>query len=175
VYENIAGMARSYIGVFMDFQTADLSDEHTDITQVAQPLFQAYGMHKKFMGEIVTIKCHEDNSLVREVLGETGQGKVLVVDGGGSLRCALVGDQIATLAVNNGWSGIIIYGCIRDSAAINQMPIGVRALNTLPLKSVKKGIGERNLAVTFAGVNFVPAHYIYADEDGILVAPKKLV
>jgi regulator of ribonuclease activity A len=168
-------MARSYIGLFMDFQTADLSDDHTDITQVAQPLFQAYGMHKKFSGEIVTIKCHEDNSLVREVLSETGQGKVLVVDGGGSLRCALVGDQIATLAVNNGWSGVIVFGCIRDSVAINQMPMGLRALNTHPLKSVKKGIGEKNLVVNFAGVRFEPGHYLYADEDGILVAPKPLI
>ena len=159
----------------MDFQTADLSDEYTDITQVAQPIFQAYGLHNKFMGEIVTIKCHEDNSLVREVLSEKGEEKVLVVDGGGSLRCALVGDQIATLAVNNGWAGIIVYGCIRDSAAINQMPIGIRALNTLPLKSVKKGFGEKNLVVNFAGVRFEPRHYLYADEDGILVAPKDLL
>jgi regulator of ribonuclease activity A len=158
----------------MSFQTADLSDEYTDITRVAQPMFQSYGAKLKFSGEILTMKCHEDNSLVREMLGEPGHEKVLVVDGGGSLRCALVGDQLAKLAVDNGWAGIIVYGCIRDSSVINSMPIGVRALNTHPLKSVKKGIGERSLSVSFAGVCFINGHYVYVDEDGILSASHKL-
>lgn len=158
----------------MTFQTADLSDNHTDITRIAQPLFQRYGARARFSGEIVTIKCHEDNSLVREVLGTPGKGKVLVVDGGGSLRCALVGDQIAQLAVKNNWEGVIVYGCIRDSAVINELDIGVRALNTHPLKSIKKGVGDNQIAVTFAGVTFTPGEVVYADEDGILVAPHVL-
>lgn len=158
----------------MTFQTADLSDNHTDITRIAQPLFQRYGARPRFSGEIVTIKCHEDNSLVREVLGTPGKGKVLVVDGGGSLRCALVGDQIAQLAVKNNWEGVIVYGCIRDSAVINELDIGVRALNTHPLKSIKKGVGDNQIAVTFAGVTFTPGEVVYADEDGILVAPHVL-
>ena len=158
----------------MTFQTADLSDAHSTITQVAEPLLQAYGGVSRFAGEIVTVKCHEDNSLVRDMLGEAGQGKVLVVDGGGSLRCALVGDQIGQLAVDNGWAGIIVYGCIRDSAALGQMLIGVCALATHPVKSIKKGVGEKQLAVSFAGVQFVPGNYVYIDEDGILLAPHKL-
>ncbi|MBV5277330.1 ribonuclease E activity regulator RraA, partial [bacterium] len=117
-------------------------------------------------GQIVTLKLFEDNSLVRVAFAEEGKGKVLVIDGGGSLRCALVGDQLAILAQKNGWEGVMVYGCIRDSVDINQTDIGVRALNTHPLKSVKKGVGERDLAVTFGGVTFSPGEWLYADEDG---------
>ncbi|WP_137936634.1 ribonuclease E activity regulator RraA [Chitinivorax sp. B] len=158
----------------MTFQTADLTDEHDNL-QVATPIFQQFGKRVRFHGEIVTVKVFEDNVLVKDALTESGDGKVLVVDGGGSLRCALVGDQIAAMAVKNGWSGIVVFGCIRDSAVINDLDIGVRALNTHPLKSIKQGAGYRDIAVTFAGITFRPGEHIYADEDGIVLSATALL
>lgn len=159
----------------MSFATADLYDEHGDKLQVALPLFRDYGARKIFHGRMATVKVHEDNSLVRSALEEKGEGRVLVVDGGESLRCALVGDILAQLGKDNGWAGIIISGCIRDSAVIATIDIGMKALGTHPRKSVKKGEGDRDIPVTFAGVTFIPGHYLYADEDGILVSAVKLV
>jgi regulator of ribonuclease activity A len=157
------------------FLTTDLCDAHEDRLQVAEPLFQRYGGASRFAGQIVTLKLFEDNSLVREALGEDGHGKVLVVDGGGSLRCALLGDQLGELAVKNGWAGVLVYGCIRDSVALGTLPLGVRALNTHPKKSHKRGEGQKGLTVRFAGVSFVPGHWLYADEDGIVVAETALL
>jgi len=163
----------------MTFKTPDLCDEfEAELGQslrVVAPMFQHYGGRKSFAGEIVTLKIFEDNSLVREAVGEKGQGKVLVIDGGGSLRCALVGDQLAILAQSNGWEGLVVYGCIRDSGDINGIDIGVRALNTHPQKSIKKGVGDRNIAVTFGGVTFKPGEWLYADDDGVLVSSKPLL
>lgn len=163
----------------MTFKTPDLCDQYESelgrSVRVVAPMFQRYGGRASFSGRIVTLKLFEDNSLVREVLGEAGQGKVLVVDGGGSLRCALVGDQLAIQARKNGWEGIVVYGCIRDSGDINQLDIGVRALNTHPQKSIKKGVGDRDIAVTFGGVTFNPGEYLYADGDGVLVASQPLL
>lgn len=163
----------------MDFKTADLCDQFEnrlgESLFVAAPLFQSYGARPRFSGEVVTIKVFEDNSLVRTALSEKGQGKVLVIDGGGSLRCALVGDQIAILAAEKGWEGLVVYGCIRDAADIGSIHLGVRALNTHPQKSIKKNVGERNTPVTFAGVTFRPGQWIYVDEDGILLSQTKLV
>jgi len=137
-------------------------------------MFQSYGGRPEFSGQIVTLKLFEDNSLVRELLAGSGDGKVLLIDGGGSLRCALVGDQLAILAHRNQWEGIVVYGCIRDSGDIGQIDIGVRALATHPLKSVKKGVGERDLAVSFGGVTFRPGEWIYADGDGVIVSDQPL-
>lgn len=163
----------------MSFKTPDLCDDFESelgtSLRVVAPMFQCYGGRSSFCGEIVTLKIFEDNSLVREAFGENGQGKVLVIDGGGSLRCALVGDQLAILAAKNGWEGVVVYGCIRDSADINGIDIGVRALNTHPQKSIKKGVGDRNIAVTFGGVTFTPGEWLYADEDGVLVSAKPLL
>ena len=157
----------------MSFKTPDLCDQFEaelgKTVRVVAPMFQPYGGRAAFCGEIVTLKIFEDNTLVREIFGEDGKGKVLVIDGGGSLRCALVGDQLTILAHKNGWEGVVVYGCIRDSGDIAAIDIGVRALNTHPQKTVKKGIGERNLAVTFGGVTFNPGEFLYADEDGIMV------
>ncbi|CAG0926167.1 unnamed protein product, partial [Notodromas monacha] len=150
--------------------TADLYDAHEDSLQVATPMFQSYGAKDAFFGEIFTIKCHEDNSLVAEQVKVNGQGKVLVVDGGGSLRCALLGDNLADSAVKNGWSGLIIYGCIRDSKVINGFDLGVKALNTNPKKTVKRNTGLLNEPVRFADVTFTPGHFVYADSDGIVVS-----
>jgi len=158
----------------MDFKTTDLCDEFSDRLQVAEPIFGDYGGEVMFFGPIVTVKVFEDNSLVRSALEEPGDGRVLVVDGGGSMRCALVGDQLAELAEENDWAGVIVNGCIRDSAAIAEIPIGVKAIGVHPLKSVKRGVGERDIPVRFAGVTFQPGYSIYADEDGLLVSEKPL-
>lgn len=164
----------------MSFKTPDLLDDNEALSRnggirVVAPMFQRYGARPSFSGQIVTLKLFEDNSLVREAFAEDGKGKVLVIDGGGSMRCALVGDQLAILAQKNGWEGVIVYGCIRDSVDINGVDIGVRALNTHPLKSVKKGAGDRNIGVTFGGVTFVPGEWLYADEDGVIVSPQSLL
>jgi regulator of ribonuclease activity A len=159
----------------MAFQTTDLSDQLNDAAQVATPLFRDFGKHTHFSGPISTVKCFEDNSLVREALEEPGEGRVLVVDGGGSMRCALLGDMLAELGVENGWAGVLVYGCIRDSEAIAETEIGVKGLATHPRKSVKKGVGERDVPVRFADVSFVPSHYLYADPDGVLVTERAVV
>jgi regulator of ribonuclease activity A len=158
----------------MSFKTADLCDAHSDKLQIAEPGFRSFGGHSRFHGEIITVKLFEDNSLVRETLGLPGHGKVLVVDGGASRRCALLGDLLAASAVENRWSGILVNGCIRDSADIADMSLGVMALDTHPLKSVKKGIGEMNVPVRFAGVTFRPGEYLYADEDGVILSSTAL-
>lgn len=159
-----------------DFKTADLLDEHEDKPlQVVQPGFHNFGGRNKFYGEIVTIKIHEDNSLVREFVALEGNGKVLVVDGGGSTRCALLGDMLAEKAVKNGWNGVIVYGLIRDSVDIGKMDIGVKALGTIPLKSVKRGFGVKGEPVHFHDVTFRQGEFVYSDEDGIIVSPVNLL
>jgi len=158
----------------MTFTTADLYDQHEGKVQVALPLFRDYGGRKVFGGQVVTIRVFEDNSLVRAVLAERGHGKVVIIDGGESLRCALVGDLLAQLGKDNGWEGIIVSGCIRDSSVIAGIDIGVKALGTSPRKSVKKGAGDRDVPITFAGVTFNPGDYVYADTDGILVSASKI-
>ncbi len=155
-------------------KTADLYDVYGEQLQVAVPAFESYGAQHAFSGQITTLKLFEDNTLVRETLNQPGVGKVLVVDGGGSLRCALLGDQLAKLAVDNGWSGIIINGCIRDSDVIRTLDIGVKALNTNPAKSAKRGEGQRDIEVQFAGARFAPGAYVYADTDGIVISDRSL-
>ena len=124
---------------------------------------------------MVTVKCFEDNSRVKELLATPGDGRVLVVDGGGSLRCALLGDMIAESAVNQGWAGVIVYGCIRDVDAIAELELGVQALASIPLKSVRKGVGEVDVPVTFGGITFRPGEYVYADNNGVITAPHALI
>lgn len=158
----------------MSIKTADLCDANPDV-QVAESIFNNYGGNKAFYGEIVTVKLFEDNSLVRQQLETNGKGKVLVVDGGGSLRCALLGDMLAELGVKNEWAGLIIYGCIRDAKDVAEFALGVKAINTCPLKSNKRNEGQLNIAVRFAGVTFKPGHFAYADEDGLIVSEKALV
>ena len=158
----------------MKFATPDICDQYPDIVSVVEPIFNSFGGRINFCGEIVTIKCFEDNSLVKENVAKPGKGKVMVVDGGGSLRRALMGDLVAADAVNNGWEGVIIYGCIRDVDPISEMDLGVKALDCIPVKTEKKGIGDLNIAVTFGGVTFNPGEFVYADNNGIVVASKKL-
>ncbi|WP_027859054.1 ribonuclease E activity regulator RraA [Marinobacterium jannaschii] len=152
----------------------ELCDQFRDLVTVVEPMFGNFGGREAFGGEIVTIKAFEDNSLVREQVAQPGAGKVLVVDGGGSLRCAMLGDMLAEKAALNGWEGIIIYGCIRDVNAIGELNIGVQALATHPMPTIKRGLGDLNVALTFGGVTFRPGEYIYADNNGVLVAPQKL-
>jgi regulator of ribonuclease activity A len=159
----------------VEFTTADLSDAFPGLVQVAQPLFRVYGGLEKFAGPIETVRVHEDNTLVRETLETPGRGRVLVVDGGGSLKCALVGGRLAGLAQRNGWSGVIVNGCIRDVVEIGQLRVGIRALNAVPMRSGKNGAGERGGTVSFAGVTFAPGHFIYVDTDGMLVGERDLL
>ena len=157
----------------MTFKTPDLCDEfEADLgksVRVVAPMFQRYGGRTGFAGRIVTLKLFEDNSLVREAFAGDGKGKVLVVDGGGSLESALVGDLIAASAVENGWAGIIVHGAIRDRTAIGALPLGVKALGSNPRKSAKDGVGEVDVPVEIGGVVFRPGAYVWADADGILV------
>ena len=159
----------------MEIVTPDLCDEFADVVEVVEPQFANLGGRSGFGGEMVTVKCFEDNSVVKAQVAEPGTGKVLVVDGGGSLRCALLGDMLAAKAVQSGWEGIIVYGCIRDVDAIQAMDIGVQALSTHPRKSIRKGVGELNIPITFGGVTFKPGNYVYADNNGVIIAPHALI
>lgn len=153
--------------------TPDLCDQHPDVL-VAEPLFRHYGGHARFSGAIVTVRCFEDNSRVRELALAPGHGRVMVVDGQGSLRHALLGDQLAAQAVGNGWSGVLIHGGVRDVEILATLPLGVLALGACPRKTEKRGLGEVDVPVNFAGVAFVPGHWLYADGNGVLVAPRPL-
>ena len=159
------------------FKTADLCDEHFDkgIIQICQPVFSDFGGYHQFHAKIHTIHFFEDNSNNREAVSTTSDGGVLVVDAGASLQCAMLGDMLAEKAVKNGWSGIIMNGLIRDSDEISGMSLGLKALGTCPLKSIKKGLGSRDVPVAFAGVRFVPGDYVYADQDGIIVSTEPLM
>ncbi len=159
----------------MKFTTADLCDEFESLVKIAEPLFQDYGQLKSFYGEIATVKVFEDNVLVRKTLETEGRKRVLVVDGGASTSVALVGDQLAQIAYENGWAGIVVNGCIRDSAEIAKIPIGIKALNTVPKKSIKKGLGDVGVPVEFAGLVFNPGSHLYADQDGFIIAEKNLL
>ncbi|MFP8965348.1 ribonuclease E activity regulator RraA [Pokkaliibacter sp. CJK22405] len=152
----------------------DLCDAFPDKVQVCEPVFKSYGGSICYGGKIVTIKCFEDNSLVKDMVKKRGDGKVLVVDGGGSLRHALCGDLLAGQAMANGWEGVIVNGCIRDAGLIGEMTIGVHALATIPLRSANEGKGELNIPVRFAGVTFVPGQYVYADLNGVLASETPL-
>ncbi|AUX46207.1 ribonuclease [Sorangium cellulosum] len=150
------------------YRTTDLCDEHPEAVLVSDPIFRDYGGARLFHGRVVTVKVHEDNVLVRKTLEGPGEGRVLVVDGGGSLRCALLGDNLAAIAHQNGWAGLVVYGCVRDTEAIAGIPIGVKALATHPRKSGKQGAGERDIPVTFGGITYVPGGFVYADHDGLI-------
>ncbi|OOR93171.1 ribonuclease activity regulator protein RraA [Moraxella caviae] len=165
----------------VDFVTCDLLDanENSGI-QVMSPsldgkFFRSFGGRAAFGGQAVTVKCFEDNSRVKELLATDGAGKVLVVDGGASMRCALMGDMIAESAVKNGWAGVIIYGCVRDVDAIAALDLGVQALAAIPQKSTRKGAGETGVTLKFGGVSIADGAYVYADNNGILVSPQPLL
>jgi len=141
---------------------------------VCEPVFQAFGGRPAFAGAVSTVRCFEDNSRVKEAVESPGAGRVLVVDGGGSRRRALFGGNLGLAAVKNGWAGVILYGCIRDCAELGQLDLGIRALGTMPLRSDKRGEGERDTPVRFAGATFRPGDHVYVDEDGVVVAHRAL-
>ncbi|NYE18342.1 ribonuclease E activity regulator RraA [Microbacterium immunditiarum] len=153
----------------MTIATADLYDERGDELDSLSLQFHDFGGRTSFHGAVRTVRCHRDNALVKAVLATPGEGAVLVIDGGGSLESALVGDLIAGSAARNGWAGIIVNGAIRDREAIAGLPLGVKALGSNPRKSAKDGIGEVDVPVVIAGVRFAPALHVWADADGILV------
>lgn len=154
--------------------TADLCDEFAADIKVAEPVFRIYGGRRSFGGQVVTLRVFEDNTLLRSALEEPGLGRVLVVDGGASQHCALLGGNIAQLASESGWSGVIINGCIRDRAEVDTTDIGIRALNTCPRKSTKQGLGDKDVDLEFAGMGVSPGDYLVADEDGIVVSGRDL-
>jgi regulator of ribonuclease activity A len=158
----------------MAFKTADLYDAHTDEVHVAAPLLRHFGGRQRFCGPMVTLKVYEDNLLVHEQLKEPGEGRVIVIDGAGSLRTAIVGDILAQRGKDMGYAGFVINGCVRDIADCAKIDIGMMALAANPTRPKKKGFGERGLPVAFAGVKFTPGEWLYADEDGILVCARKL-
>ena len=159
----------------MNFATADLWDQYANQLTYLDLDFNYYGQKNHFHGEIVTLKVFEDNTLVRELLSQNGKGKVLVVDGGGSKRCALVGDNIAQLAIDNGWEGILIYGAIRDAAVINTMDISILALGTSPVKSIKRNTGIAAEPLLINGIRIIEGNCLYADLDGVLFSEENLI
>jgi len=159
----------------MDFKTADLYDAHGAELQVALPGLRHYGGRTRFAGPICTVKVFEDNQLLRDQIDEPGAGRVIVVDGGASLRSALVGDVLAKRALDNGYAGFVINGCVRDTVECARMAIGLMALAANPTRPQKKGFGERGIPLAFAGVKFTPGEWLYADEDGIVLCARKLL
>ena len=158
----------------MDFKTTDLLDSYPEI-ETCDAGLRHYGGLRKFSGEVVTLRCFEDNSLVRDVLKTPGNGRVLVVDGGGSRRIALLGDVLAESARSNGWSGVVIAGCVRDSAALAALPIGVMALGVQPRRGEKRGQGVQGVRLEFLGARVRPGDFAYADEDGVVFAQHRLI
>lgn len=156
----------------MSFSTADLCNRFAGNENffVTESLFRSYGASRCFHGEIATLRCFEDNALAGQILSEKGSGKVLVIDGGGSCRCALIDSGLAVRACENGWHGVLVYGCVRDSAVLATLPMGVLALQTHPMPCHDRGGGDRDVMITVAGVNFRKGHYLYADDDGIIVS-----
>lgn len=156
------------------FATSDLIDAHMDSLASCETQFRQYGGKRAFHGPISTVKCFEDNVLLRELLSQPGEGRVLVVDGGGSVRRAVTGDMIAKMAMDNGWAGIVIYGAIRDVAELATLDIGIKALGSNPYKSDKAGNGSVDVPVAFGNTTFTPGAWLYSDDDGIVVSEKEL-
>ncbi len=157
-----------------NYSVPDICDDFFDEITVLEPLFADYGGKSKFSGEVVTIKCFEDNSLVRDAVKTEGRGRVLVVDGGGSLRHALLGDLLAAAAAENGWQGLLINGCVRDLEILETIDLGVKALNCYPVKTEKRGEGRLDVNVSFAGARIQPGQFLYSDTNGVVVAFRKL-
>lgn len=154
--------------------TPDLTDAHPEARAI-ELQFANFGAIAQFCGPAVTIKCHEDNSLVKQCVGEAGVGRVIVVDGGGSLRRALLGDMLAEQAAANGWAGLVINGAVRDVDEIAVTAIGVQALGHCALKTEKLGAGQRDVPIAFGGVSIDPGDYVYADNNGVIVSKRPLL
>jgi regulator of ribonuclease activity A len=153
-----------------EVSTADLWDERGDALDSSSLPWRHYGGRHGFTGVVSTVRCHRDNALVKAALAEPGDGRVLVVDGGGSVESALLGDLIAGSAVANGWAGVVVHGAVRDVVALADLPLGVVALGSNPRKSAKEGVGERDVPVRFGGADFVPGQQVWVDTDGVVVS-----
>ncbi|MBD9402394.1 ribonuclease E activity regulator RraA [Comamonas sp. CMM02] len=166
------------MAVTIAFQTCDFCDvyksDESGAFRVLPPVFQHFGGKMQFAGQVTTVKCFEDNSLVKQALDTAGQGRVLVVDGGGSLRKALVGGNLAAAAAHNGWAGVLVYGCVRDAAELRAAEVGICALALMPMPTDKRGEGQKDAVVDIAGVRLQPGDWLYADEDGIVIAATAL-
>jgi regulator of ribonuclease activity A len=158
----------------LDLLTADLVDEHESSLRCCDVQFRQFGGLARFNGPVRTVKSFEDNTLIKQALSEPGKGAVLVVDGGGSVRCSLLGDYLVGVGLKNGWAGLVIWGAVRDTVALGQLAIGLKALGANPLRSTKTGSGQRDIAVAFGGSVFRPNDWLYSDEDGIVVSERAL-
>lgn len=158
----------------MQYNTSELCDMYLDSVDVVEPMFANFGGRNSFGGEVTTVKCHEANGLIRDIVARNGEGKVLIIDGGGSLRRALVDLELAEIALENGWEGIIVYGCIRDVDLIDELEIGIQALASIPVLASDSSDGEVDTPVNFGGVTFLPEDHIYADSTGIILSPEPL-
>ena len=158
----------------MNISTPDLCDENPDLVRIVEPIFKNYGGKNSFGGEIVTVKCFEDNGLIRETLEQDGIGRVLLIDGGGSLRRALVDAEVAALAEENEWEGIVVYGCVREVDELEEMNIGIQAIASIPAGSPTTGTGDTDVPVNFGGVTFLPEDYLYADNTGVILSQEPL-
>ncbi|MDE1222941.1 ribonuclease E activity regulator RraA [Vibrio aestuarianus] len=158
----------------MEYNTSALCDIYLDQVDVVEPMFSNFGGSASFAGQLTTIKCFEDNGLIRKVLEQDGLGRVLLIDGGGSLRRALIDAELAALAEENEWEGIVVYGCVREVDELEDMSIGIQALASIPVGASAQGIGEVDVAVNFGSVTFLPEDYLYADNTGIILSQEPL-
>ncbi|WP_281559397.1 ribonuclease E activity regulator RraA [Thalassomonas sp. RHCl1] len=158
----------------MEYNTSELCNVYADLIDVVEPIFSNYGGRNSFGGKVVTVKCFENNGLIMQLLDSDGEGKVLVIDGGGSTRCALIDIEVARLAEKNGWEGIICYGSVRDVDAIEEVDIGIQGLVSIPVGAPDQMTGESDLAVNFAGVTILPDDHVYVDNTGVVLSPEPL-
>ena len=158
----------------MEYNTSALCDIYSEQVDVVEPMFSNFGGSASFAGKLTTLKCFEDNGLIREVLEQDGLGRVLLVDGGGSLRRALIDAELASLAEENEWEGIVVYGCVREVDELEDMSIGIQALASIPVGAASQGIGEVDIPVNFGGVTFLPEDYLYADNTGVILSQEPL-
>ncbi|MDP5255795.1 MULTISPECIES: ribonuclease E activity regulator RraA [unclassified Vibrio] len=158
----------------MEYNTSALCDIYLEQVDVVEPMFSNFGGRSSFAGQVTTIKCFEDNGLIRDVLEQDGEGQVLLVDGGGSLRRALIDSELASLAEENGWEGIVVYGCVREVDILEELSVGIQALASIPVGAPSQGVGDLDVAVNFGGVTFLPEDYLYADSTGIILSQEPL-
>lgn len=158
----------------MEYNTSELCDTYADMIDVVEPMFTNFGGASSFGGQLVTIKCFEDNGLIQDAVQQPGRGKVLLIDGGGSLRRALIDINIAEQALENDWEGIVCYGCVRDVDALAELEIGIQALTSIPVGAESEGTGSCDVAVNFGGVTFLPEDHLYADSTGVILSTEPL-
>ncbi|NUY55305.1 ribonuclease E activity regulator RraA [Salinivibrio sp. MA351] len=158
----------------MEYNTSELCDMYLDQVDVVEPMFSSYGGRSSFGGQITTVKCFEDTGLIREMAEQDGEQRIMLIDGGGSLRRALIDGEIAQLAADNDWAGMIVYGCVRDVDTIDEIDIGIQALASIPVGADEQGTGETDVPVNFGGVTFLPDDHVYADTTGVILSPDPL-